>query len=138
MMRPNLTAEMVQTQIDNRLEEAERFRRGHELRQAKAHSESYDSVTVRRSYPDDADTLRELAERDGRRIPAAPMLIAEARGRVLAARSLEDGSSISDPFEPTGHLIELLALRSAHLRDALGECSRPRFARLRRFIPQLH
>jgi hypothetical protein len=34
---------------------------------------------------------------------------------VLAARSLDSGASVADPFRPTA---ELLALRSAHLKNA--------------------
>jgi hypothetical protein len=116
-MSADLEALLARTFIDDRLEEGERFRLARAARQVNDYEEAYDSVTVRRSYPDDARALRMLAERDGRRVPAAPMLVAEVSGRLLAARSLHNGASISDPFQPTAHLVELLALRSAHLRE---------------------
>jgi hypothetical protein len=134
-MSLNLTAEMAQAEIDERVARAADYRRSHEVPAGRSGEEAFASVTVRTSYPDDHERLERLAERDGRRVPPNPVLIAEVSGRVLAARSLVDGSSISDPFEPTAHLIELLALRSAHLRDALEICDRRRFARLRRLIP---
>ena len=56
-----------------------------------------------------------LSERDGRGKPPGPLLVAEVDGRLLAARSLEDGRSVADPFHHTAHLSELLALRSVHL-----------------------
>ena len=37
---------------------------------------------------------------------------------MLAARSIEDGGSVADPFRHTAHLAELLALRATHLRNA--------------------
>jgi hypothetical protein len=119
-MSPDLEALLAQTFIDDRLEKAERFRRARAPQPPDDHEEAYESVTVRRSYPDDAPALRELAQRDGRRVPRAPLLVAEVSGRLLAARSLENGGSISDPFQPTAHLVELLALRSAHLREAVA------------------
>jgi hypothetical protein len=137
-MSLNLTAEVARTQIDDRIARATEYKRSHEGPAAGSHDETYESVTVRTSYPDDAEPLARLAERDGRRVPPGPVLVAEVGGRVLAARSLANGSSISDPFEPTGHLIELLALRSAHLREAFDIPSGGRFARLRRVIPQFH
>jgi len=106
--------------MDDRLEQAERFRRANSPREASDCEEAYESVTVRRSYPDDGPSVRRLAERDGRRVPPEPMLVAEVGGRLLAARSLENGASVADPRHPTAHLAELLALRSAHLRNALA------------------
>jgi hypothetical protein len=123
-MSPDLEALLARTIIDDRLEEAERFRRGRAAQPANDHEEAYESVTVRRSYPDDAPALRQLAERNGRRVPPAPVLVAEVSGRLLAARSLDNGGSISDPSQPTAHLVELLALRSAHLREAVGSPQR--------------
>jgi hypothetical protein len=133
-MSANLTAEMAQAQIDDRLAQADRFRRTHGVRPESLHEEAYDSVTVRRSFPADDGVLQALAARDGRRVPPGPLLVAEVSGRVLAARSLENGSAISDPFNPTGQLVELLALRSAHLRGPFVEHRRSRFGRLRRFM----
>jgi hypothetical protein len=73
-------------------------------------------VTVRLAGERDRASLGRLAERDGRPEPHAPVLVAEAEGTVLAARSLSDGRSIADPFHHTAHLSELLELRAAHLR----------------------
>ena len=133
-MQPALAAMFAKALMDDRREQAERFRRANSPRESSDCEEAYESVTVRRSYPDDGPSLRRLAERDGRGVPPEPMLVAEVRGRLLAARSLENGASVADPSHPTAHLAELLALRSAHLRNALAPSSAFRLARLRRLI----
>jgi hypothetical protein len=137
-MTPHLMVAIARTQIDDRLEEAERYRRAHPAKPGPDDQESYESVTVRRSYPDDEPALRQLAGRDGRRMPSSPLLVAEVSGRLLAARSLGDGASISDPFVPTSHLVELLALRSAHLRNVAAPLPRRRFAALRKLVPRFY
>ena len=64
----------------------------------------------------DAEAVARLAQRDGHRMPVGPTLVAEVGGAVLAARSLETGASVADPFRPTAQLAELLELRAAHWR----------------------
>jgi hypothetical protein len=115
-MRPALTAEMARVTMDDRLEDAERFRRSKEARlAATAQPDVYDAVTVRLAGADDDESLRRLVELDSGTAPRGPLLVAEVDGDVLAARSLVDGSSVANPFVHTAHLAELLALRSAHL-----------------------
>lgn len=99
----------------DRLREGEHFRRSRV--QWTDQPDTYAEVTVRVARAGDAERVRRLAELDGRRVPNGPMLVAEVRGELLAARSLDGKGSIADPFHPTAHLIELLELRSAHLRN---------------------
>jgi hypothetical protein len=129
-MRPSLTAEMAQVVVDERVEAAERFRRRREARRARAERpDAYGTVTVRLANERDEPALRRLARLDGHGAPPrAPLLVAEADHRLLAARSVADGGSIADPFAHTAHLSELLALRSAHLREDGGATCRKRFA----------
>jgi hypothetical protein len=120
-MRPSLTAEMADVVVQDRIEAAERFRTAERQRQtarrAASEPDRYETVTVRLAGAQDQAAVRRLAERDGRREPPAPLLVAEAEGRLLAARSLADGRSVADPFQHTAHLSELLALRSVHLHS---------------------
>ena len=117
-MRPTLTAEMAQAVAEDRIEAADRFRRAREARRASPEPRDvYDSVTVRLAGEDDAPALRRLAQRGRARVPCGPMLVAEVEHELLAARSLADGRALADPFRHTTHLTELLALRTAHLRD---------------------
>jgi hypothetical protein len=94
-------------------------------------TEPYRAVTVRRSRPTDRPALGRLAQMEGRRLPAEPLLVAEVCGEVLAARSLGSRQVVAHPFRPTAQLLELLDLRSLHLggRDE-PPLRRRRFSRL--------
>jgi hypothetical protein len=77
------------------------------------------SITIRPAYADDDLSLRRLAALDSAdAVPPAPLLTAELDGRLVAALSLADGSSIADPFTRTAELLELLrrAAAPSHVR----------------------
>ena len=116
-MNPGLTFYLADSLIRDRIAEAERQRRSR-AEWTEVRPDPYDAVTVRRARPGDGPALARLSELAGRRLDPGPLLLAEVSGRPLAARSLENGAAISDPFRPTAHLVELLELRSAHLREA--------------------
>ncbi len=65
----------------------------------------------------DAAALDRVARLSDRRLPPAPLLVAEVDGEILAARGA-DGSSVVNPFQLTGDLLDLLELRATHLRAA--------------------
>jgi hypothetical protein len=93
---------------------AERHRRARP-RQAGSPAPRYEAVTIRRATPDDRNALERLAQLEGRRLPSGAALVAEVHGRVLAARWLDSGATLSDPFHPTADLGALLAARARHL-----------------------
>jgi hypothetical protein len=125
-MRPTLTSEMARVVVEDRVEAAERYRRRKEARlAARERSDVYDTVTVRFAGEKDQAALHRLAQRDGRRVPGGTLLVADVDGALLAARSLANGGTIADPFVHSEHLVELLALRSAHLRGG-GDGQPPR------------
>jgi hypothetical protein len=66
------------------------------------------TVTVRPYLPLDRRPLERLAALDDRRVPAQPVVLAEADGRLLAALSKRTGEAVADPFEPTAHLVTML------------------------------
>lgn len=74
-------------------------------------------VTVRFAYAADAVALQRLADLDSRRLPGGPLLVAEVRGRILAAVELGGVGVIADPFEPTSALVSLLRHRALQLRE---------------------
>ena len=116
-MRPALTAEMARVVVEERVEAADRYRRQKQARlAARERSDVYDSVTVRFAGVEDQAALHRLAERDAGRLPSGTLLVADVEGSLIAARSLANGDTIADPFVHSDHLVELLALRSAHLR----------------------
>lgn len=74
-------------------------------------------VTLRPAQPGDAAKLARLAELDCRRLPDAPLLVAEVGGELLAALPLDGAADpIADPFRPTAELVELLQLRARSAR----------------------
>jgi hypothetical protein len=75
----------------------------------------YDDVTVRWAEPRDAEAIRRVAERDSKRTPAGATLVAEVAGQIVAARAVDGGETIADPFRRTSDLVDLLELRSAQI-----------------------
>jgi hypothetical protein len=116
MQHPALNQHLASAMTADRLERATRLRRSR-VEWTRISPDPFDSVTVRRARPGDGIALQRLAELDGRRLPAGSVLVAEVAGELVAARSLAAGISIANPFRPSAHLVELLELRSAHLRE---------------------
>jgi hypothetical protein len=88
-----------------------------------------DPVTIRRSSDSDVRQLREVAELDNRRLPSPPFLVAEVRGEIVAALSIESGITVANPFRETADLVTLLRLRA----DQLAYTICPGRTGLRRF-----
>jgi hypothetical protein len=90
-------------------------------------------VTIRPSFPDDAEPLIRLAVLDSSPPILGEALVAEVAGELWAVVSLADGRTIADPFRPSAGLVRLLEFRAAQLGDdALAEG-----AVLRRLVPLL-
>ena len=71
--------------------------------------------------------LQRLAELEGRAQPFGRFVVAVIHGEIVAALPLGGGHPLRDPFVRTEHVMPLLALRAAQLRD-----TEPR----RRFVPR--
>ncbi len=80
-------------------------------RQVQGRSE----IAIRSARPGDAAEIRRLAHLVDRTVPAAPMLVAETDGTVVAALSTSSNEVVTDPFRATADLVALLRLRSAQL-----------------------
>jgi hypothetical protein len=76
------------------------------------------SIVIRLARPDDGPALDRLQALADRRLPAAPLLVAEADGELLAAAPTSGGDVVTDPFRVTLDIVELLRLRSSQLRAA--------------------
>ena len=72
-----------------------------------------DTYVMRLATDDDAAALRRLAALDNARPLTGPVLIGEIDGVPAAARSLETGRAIADPFLPTARLSTYLRVRAA-------------------------
>ena len=61
--------------------------------------------------------LERLAALSERPLPHGRLVIAATRGHIVAALPLAGGEPLRDPFARTAHLMPLLELRAAQLRD---------------------
>ena len=77
------------------------------------------AIVIRHAEPADDEALANLADLSDRRLPAGPLLVAEADGEFVAAIDATRGREVvSDPFRVTLDVVELLRLRASQLRAA--------------------
>jgi hypothetical protein len=79
-----------------------------------------DPVTIRLATHADLPAIAGLAELDSARVPRGRILLAELRGSVVAAISLESETSFADPFVPTAEVVQNLRAKAAEVRLADG------------------
>src|SRR3954468_15669126 len=79
----------------------------------------YSTIGIRRASERDAEELRHLAALDSQRPVRGRVLVAERRGEIVAALSVDDGRAIAHPSATTGSLIAALRLRArgVHAHD---------------------
>lgn len=89
-------------------------------------------AAVRFAHPDEAGTLRRLAQLDDAAELANEILVATIDADVVAALSLEDGRVVANPFVYTSDAVELLRRTATALtgrrRRRWRSTWRPRFA----------
>jgi hypothetical protein len=73
------------------------------------------SYVIRIATESDADALGRLAAMDGKPPLEGTILVGELHGDPVAALSLSDDRSISDPFRPTAHLLATMRVRARGL-----------------------
>jgi hypothetical protein len=74
------------------------------------------ALTIRPATAADATALDRLAQLDSRELPAAPHLLAESGGNLIAAISTRDGDAVADPFVRSADTVALLRRRAGQLR----------------------
>ncbi|RKQ84916.1 hypothetical protein C8N24_6547 [Solirubrobacter pauli] len=90
------------------------------------------NTTIRFANAQDQAAVERLAQLDSSVVPAAPLLLAEEGGRLIAAISARNGTAVADPFTRSADAVELLRRRARQLGAGEG---RPRRA-LRRLTLQ--
>ena len=73
------------------------------------------NTTIRFANATDAVALDRLAQLDSSVVPAAPQLVAEEDGILVAALSARDGAAIADPFTRSAGAVALLRRRAHQL-----------------------
>jgi hypothetical protein len=135
MMAPVLVTDTMLKMRANDLElRAERSRRARgPVVTVAALDDLTAEVGIRRARPADHDALVALARVDSRAPLAGTVLVAELDGALVAARSLEEGTAVADPFSSSAGPAALLAVRAEQIAAAGGVSERRRLAlRLRR------
>jgi hypothetical protein len=77
-----------------------------------------DPVIIRPATSEDVPAVASLAELDSARVPSGRVLLAERRGSVVAAISLESGVLFADPFVSTAEVVRDLRAKAADARVA--------------------
>ena len=77
-----------------------------------------EAVLVRHAGPRDEARIRALARLDSTRMPGGPLIVAELRGEIVAARSLLTGAVVANPFRRTKDATDLLRLRAEQLAES--------------------
>lgn len=70
-------------------------------------------LTLRLARPDDAPTVRRLAQLDSSRPPSGPVLLAVVGSEPVAALAVDTGSVVADPFRPTAGVVAVLRQAAA-------------------------
>jgi hypothetical protein len=91
-------------------------------------------LTIRLATPEDAGTLRRLAELDSASPLTGSVLLAEREGAPIAAVSLRRGRVTADPFQHATPAVRLLLLRRYQLMRQGGDVA-PARSLLRRVVP---
>ena len=81
---------------------------GRRRRTSAAEGDVRPAAAVRVAHPDEAGTIRRLAELDDAPQLAGEILVATIDGDVVAALSLDDGRVVANPFVLTSAAVELL------------------------------
>jgi len=87
--------------------------------------DGFEPTTIRPATPSDSRALDRLAELDDTHLGEGPHLVGEARGEIVAAISLRDGSVLSDPFQHTLDVVALLRPRASQRTTATRVARRP-------------
>jgi hypothetical protein len=89
-------------------------------------------LQIRAATDADAPALLRLARLDSSRPPAGSIVVAEDRGVLVAAMSIDDGATIADPFRATAAIVAMLRLRSQQIRGETPRAQRRTLLSLRR------
>ena len=92
-------------------------------------------LLIRAATDDDAPGLLRLARLDSSRPPAGRIVVAEDRGTIVAAMSIDDGATIADPFRATAAIVAMLRLRAEQVRGEKPRAQRRTLLSLRRLRP---
>jgi hypothetical protein len=113
-----LTDTLLKMRAHDLESEASRNRRAGRSHRAPRAEGLSGAVSIRAARPADAAAVASLARLDGHAPLRGTVMVAELDGALVAARSLDDGTAVADPFSASAGPAALLRLRSEQVRGA--------------------
>ena len=107
-MHPALTQQLALDHIASLRRDAVRYRR---TRAASFQAPQPVRAAIQLRLSACRDELERLAALSERRLRDGDWIVADLNGVPVAAVSLDDGSTVYDPFKPTAQAVSLLELR---------------------------
>jgi hypothetical protein len=117
MIHPYFTYQMALQRVASLQREAENYRRAREAksyrraRAASIHPPQPVRTAIQLRLSACRDELERLAALSERRLRDGDWLVADLDGVPVAAVSIDDGTTLYDPFRPTSQAVSLLELR---------------------------
>ncbi|HUZ15157.1 MAG TPA: hypothetical protein VMU72_03140 [Gaiellaceae bacterium] len=108
-MFPQLTNDFAKELIAERQREAARYRIAREASRRRPPQAVRAAIELRLSAC--LDELERLAALSERRLRDGDWIVADVDGVPVAAVSIEDGTTVYDPFRPSSQAVSLLELR---------------------------
>jgi hypothetical protein len=107
-MHPELIRQVALARIADFRRDAVRYRRA---RAASAHAPQPVRTAIQLRLSACRDELERLAALSERPLHDGDWLVADLDGVPVAAVSVDDGTTVYDPFKPTSQIVSLLELR---------------------------
>jgi hypothetical protein len=107
-MHPELIRQVAMARVADFRRDAVRYRRA---RQASFHAPQPVRTAIQLRLSACRDELERLAALSERPLHDGDWLVAEIDGVPVAAVSVDDGTTVYDPFKPTSQIVSLLQLR---------------------------
>ena len=112
-----LHPEMMRVLVNDHIESLRHDARPRVNRTATRGAVDMLDIELRLCRADDDPALDELEALAERELPSGRLILAAVRGRIVAALPLAGGPAVADPFVRTQHVVRLLELRAAQLRQ---------------------
>jgi hypothetical protein len=107
-MHPELMRQVAMARMADLQRDARRYRR---VRAASAHPYHPVRMSIQLRLSECLDELERLAALSERQLHEGDWIVADVDGVPVAAVSVDDGTTVYDPFRPTSQAVSLLRLR---------------------------
>jgi hypothetical protein len=110
-MHPELMRQVAMARMADLQRDARNARRYRRARAASAHPYHPVRIAIQLRLSECLDELERLAALSERQLHEGDWIVADVDGVAVAAVSVDDGTTLYDPFRPTSQAVSLLRLR---------------------------